>query len=153
MGLLFVGNHKQTCTIYFSNQIVYIKYMKVLRIQLIDGEHTLLDTQLPTQLTVPEVLQFMATLTKHQATPPQAPTPGKYSSISQHLQTAQSPLTLTFEQVEVILGFPLPQSARKHRAWWSNTTTGHSQASAWLSQGWTVSSVDADQVTFQKAEV
>ncbi len=42
-------------------------------------------------------------------------------------------LDLSFEQIEQILGAPLPPSARKHQAWWSNT--GHAHARAWKDAG------------------
>lgn len=45
----------------------------------------------------------------------------------------------TFEEIEDVLGFGLPPSARKHRAWWANQFKGnHSQAKAWVDSGWLV---------------
>ena len=41
----------------------------------------------------------------------------------------------TFTKLETILGFALPESARTHPAWWSNSKP-HSHASAWLAAGW-----------------
>jgi len=64
-------------------------------------------------------------------------------------QPATTPsLVLDFRQVEEILGFRLPNSARKHRPWWANDAT-HSQA-VWFKAGWKVSDVDirAGRVTF-----
>ena len=48
---------------------------------------------------------------------------------------------LSFGEVERILGRPLPQSARRHQAWWSNTET-HSHAEAWLRAGWKTARLD-----------
>lgn len=52
-------------------------------------------------------------------------------------------LELTFQHIEEILGFGLPPSALKYRAWWSNQQdfTGRPQAKAWLDAGFRVESV------------
>ena len=54
----------------------------------------------------------------------------------------------TFNDVEDVLGMPLPDSARMHRAWWANQ--GHAQSAAWLNAGYKTVSVDltAEKVTF-----
>ena len=56
----------------------------------------------------------------------------------------------TFDDIEEILGFALPPSARRHSAWWSNTKS-HSHALAWLAAGWKVSEVDmeAEMLVFE----
>jgi hypothetical protein len=44
------------------------------------------------------------------------------------------PLTLSFTQVEVLLGFELPESALLRPQWWANekpATTQHSHSRAW----------------------
>ena len=41
---------------------------------------------------------------------------------------------LTFSEIEAIIGRPLPQSAKEHRAWWANNPL-HSQGRAWLNAG------------------
>ena len=51
----------------------------------------------------------------------------------------------TFAEVEGVLGFRLPASARKHRAWWANDTKGHSYARAWLDAGWETGDVSLDK--------
>ncbi len=50
----------------------------------------------------------------------------------------------TFSEIESILGFTLPVSARLHRPWWANQSggSGHSQALAWGVAGWETSEVD-----------
>ena len=83
----------------------------------------------------------------------QARTPGgRYQPLCDYLSgvTAAS-VGLSFRQVEDILGHPLPASARRHRAWWSNG--GHAHANAWLSTGWHVDSVNVGSgwVTFRRA--
>jgi len=59
---------------------------------------------------------------------------------------------LPFDALEGILGRKLPASARNHRAWWSNSTQGHSHARGWLDAGWEVDEVNltAARVVFRK---
>lgn len=61
--------------------------------------------------------------------------------------------TADFSEIEEILGFTLPASARKHPAWWSNDRQGHSHAGSWLDAGWRTSAIDlkARSVTFVNA--
>lgn len=63
-------------------------------------------------------------------------------------------ITLSFQQIEAILGFNLPPSARKYREWWANPSTprDHPYAQAWLAAGWKVDTVDLDAewVRFQR---
>lgn len=59
----------------------------------------------------------------------------------------------TFEELERVLGFPLPPSARRHGGWWTNTLDGtHSQARAWLEAGWRVwrSDLARESVEFER---
>ena len=58
-------------------------------------------------------------------------------------------LRLGFADVERIIQWRLPRSARRHRAWWANTRM-HVQAVAWLEAGWVVEAVDlaAETVRF-----
>jgi hypothetical protein len=71
----------------------------------------------------------------------------KYDPLRVFLDSAVthvSELTLSFQQIECILGFTLPPSARRHRAWWANPSTRHDHpyAQAWLAAGWKVDTVD-----------
>ena len=78
------------------------------------------------------------------------PSASSYAPLGQHLRTVEeSEATLSFEEVERVIGRPLPQSARDHRAWWANTDT-HSQALVWLEAGWRVEAADlsAGVITF-----
>src|ERR1051326_6973807 len=60
----------------------------------------------------------------------------KYRALERHLKTSgQSRLTLMFSQIEKVLGEQLPESARRHAAWWSNNE-GHVQATAWMNAGY-----------------
>jgi hypothetical protein len=51
---------------------------------------------------------------------------------------------VTFGEIEKVLGFTLPNSARIHRPWWANQGEGggHSHALAWEMAGWKTSQVD-----------
>ena len=75
---------------------------------------------------------------------------GKYQRLYTHLcsLTTQEWRT-TFNDIESVIGFELPASARLHRPWWSNQTggNGHSQALAWTAAGWETSEVDMDAET------
>ena len=75
---------------------------------------------------------------------------GKYRSLYTHLCSlpAQEWRT-TFREIESIIGFELPPSARLHRPWWSNQSggNGHSQALAWSVAGWETADVDMDAET------
>ncbi|GHT94651.1 hypothetical protein FACS1894141_1730 [Spirochaetia bacterium] len=74
----------------------------------------------------------------------------KYSALQEYLKNSQNQAEmLSFQQVETILGYPLPDSASKHRPWWANG--GHTQAAAWLDVGWEIKSVSLGvSVTFRK---
>lgn len=49
---------------------------------------------------------------------------------------------MTFVEVEEVLGFPLPDSARAGPSWWSNNAGSHVGVSAWRDAGWKASRVD-----------
>jgi len=64
----------------------------------------------------------------------------KYDPLTKYLmsQPAGVPITLTFAQLQRILGFTLPRSACVHPAWWANETnpaTRHRHCLSWLGAG------------------
>lgn len=61
-------------------------------------------------------------------------------------------VTLTFDDIESIIGAPLPPSARAHRAWWANDSVGHVQSQQWLEAGWrtTYLNLTEQRVTFAR---
>jgi hypothetical protein len=69
---------------------------------------------------------------------------GAYAPLADYLAAADGLVVqLTFTQIERILGRALPASAGRHRAWWSNESSGtHSHAAAWMASGWLVDGVD-----------
>ena len=79
---------------------------------------------------------------------------GKYEPLSARLarETADE-WTARFAELERVLGFPLPRSARTYREWWANQRdSGHSQARGWQDAGWQVWKVDLkrEEVTFRR---
>jgi len=79
---------------------------------------------------------------------------GKYSYLSIFLARKaryRDQVTLTFRQIEEIIGDRLPFSSYNYKHWWSNTQN-RSPSEAWLTVGWTVVRVDLDrkEVTFHR---
>ncbi|MDK2799182.1 MAG: hypothetical protein PWQ70_801 [Clostridiales bacterium] len=75
---------------------------------------------------------------------------GKYYLLEKYLDRQSAPeITLTFPEIERIIGEPLPASAYKYPAWWANG--GHIQADAWLNAGWKVGELKlGESVVFVK---
>lgn len=62
----------------------------------------------------------------------------KYRRLAAKFEEAGGkPIRLSFTEIEEIIGFPLPVSARQHRAYWANTTT-HSISLCWMNAGYKV---------------
>jgi hypothetical protein len=75
----------------------------------------------------------------------------KYDPLRDFLRAQTSSETpMRFQEIERILGFDLPASARQHPAWWSNNIGTHVNARAWRDAGWKTSRVDirSERVTF-----
>jgi len=71
----------------------------------------------------------------------------KYHPLGDYLaKQPETSLSLTFKEIEWILGFALPPSAYNHRAWWANSPS-HPQAGSWLNVGWKVIKVDVEKKT------
>ena len=62
--------------------------------------------------------------------------------------------TMTFDEIENILGFKLPKSAYVYREWWANPTSPqqHPYAQSWLAAGWKVDTVNQQDkwIRFQR---
>ena len=57
--------------------------------------------------------------------------------------TTPGQIELTFDQVEAILGAPLPASATRLKTWWTNVRPKiQSHRTAWLDNGWSVAEFD-----------
>jgi hypothetical protein len=80
---------------------------------------------------------------------------GKYRRLYAHLCGLRShEWSASFAEVEAVLGFQLPLSARMHRPWWANQSrgNGHSHALAWTMAGWETAAVDmaAETLLFRR---
>ena len=85
---------------------------------------------------------------------------GKYAPLHDFLverflvQRTEKEWRTTFQEIERIVGFKLPKSARIHRPWWANQAQagGHSHALAWEMAGWRTAQVDlsAETLVFRR---
>ena len=76
---------------------------------------------------------------------------GKYAPLTRFLrEREENSVTLSFGQIEEILGFSLPGSAYKYPSWWANSASGQSQIRGWKDAGWETRGVDLGgrRVTF-----
>jgi len=74
----------------------------------------------------------------------------KYNVLKIYLESIESDtveITLSFSELEKILGFKLPDSAYVHRPWWANPSSPkqHPYAQSWLAAGWRVESVNQEK--------
>ena len=77
---------------------------------------------------------------------------GKYGKLYKRLCSLETPeWRTTFSEIESVIGFELPPSARLHRPWWSNrigyNSNGHGHALAWNAAGWETAEVDMESET------
>jgi CBS domain-containing protein len=73
------------------------------------------------------------------------PMESKYVTLADWLQSQPASVdmvSISFEEVEEIIGGPLPASAYDHRAWWANDSQGHPHSQLWLEAGWRTSYVN-----------
>jgi hypothetical protein len=61
---------------------------------------------------------------------------------------------MSFKEIEEVIGAPLPPSAFKHRAWWSNKPGNSVMTGAWLAAGYLSSDVDmaGRKLTFRRTQ-
>jgi len=72
----------------------------------------------------------------------------KYEPLAHFLRTeAFDARSLSFSEVEAIIGAPLPPSARLRPEWWSNNPTGHVNAQAWLGAGYKTEALNLSEET------
>ena len=68
----------------------------------------------------------------------------KYEKLAQHLNGLDVEMVnLTFDEIEKILGEPLPGAAMK-RAWWANSASNNHALNGWLDAGWQTANVNMD---------
>ena len=79
---------------------------------------------------------------------------GKYAPLYRYLITRTGfQWRTSFGEIETVLGFDLPASARRHQAWWANEDGGsHSHARAWREAGWRPREVNlrAETLVFER---
>ena len=73
----------------------------------------------------------------------------KYDPLYDYLvNSPETVVSLRFSEIEFILGFTLPASARRYRAWWANEREGtHSHARSWLEASYGTQGVDLNAQT------
>jgi len=79
----------------------------------------------------------------------------KYEPLAQFLRVeAFETRSLSFRELEAIIGAPLPPSARRRPEWWSNNPAGHVNAQAWLGAGYKTEALDLveETVVFRRDE-
>jgi hypothetical protein len=76
----------------------------------------------------------------------------KYQLLKDYLQQSEkSTERLTYDDMEEILGFKLPNSAYQYRPWWANSGQSHSET--WTGVGWRVTTVNLGKyVMFGRGE-
>ena len=68
---------------------------------------------------------------------------GKYRPLNDFLLSKQArEVSMTFAEVEAVIGRSLPSSAFTYPAWWANDPTPNRQSEAWMSVGYRTESVD-----------
>lgn len=71
------------------------------------------------------------------------PAASKYDPLHAFLTRAEGEeVSMRFDEIERVLGFPLPASARRHPAWWSNNHGTNVAVNAWRGAGFRTSRVD-----------
>ena len=77
-----------------------------------------------------------------------------YASFSQHLEKSSNITHYTFSQIEKIIRKPLPSSAYKYSAWWSNSPT-HPLMKEVLKIGWSSQNLNLKDktISFSKSSI
>ena len=82
---------------------------------------------------------------------------GRYARLANWLikrAAIEASVTVTFDEIEVLIQSPLPRSAFAHRSWWANDSVSHPQSLNWLDVGWRVANLNLTNrvVTFSRVE-
>jgi len=78
---------------------------------------------------------------------------GKYDPLMSYLeQNSSEEVPMGFSEIETVLGFELPPTSRKQRAWWSNNPSNNVMTRAWLDAGFETVAVEmaAEKLTFRR---
>jgi hypothetical protein len=79
---------------------------------------------------------------------------GKYEPLAEFLRTQRTnEVSISFADIERIVGAKLPPTAQRHRAWWSNNPSNSVMTKAWLDAGFRSEQVDlaAGRLVFRRA--
>jgi hypothetical protein len=69
----------------------------------------------------------------------------KYDSLGHFLADNEfNEVRMTFEDIEKVLGFELPERSQHIRAWWSNNPSNNVMTKAWLAAGYKTEQVDIE---------
>lgn len=77
----------------------------------------------------------------------------KYEQLNEHLKEMNAgQWHAKFSEIERLLGVPLPKSAFRYPAWWSNNPEGHSHSRSWIEAGWKTEDLNltAQTITFRR---
>ena len=67
----------------------------------------------------------------------------KYAALEDHLRNSgRDAVSMTFADIERVIGADLPPSAFKHRPWWSNNPSNSVITNSWLKAGYKTEKVD-----------
>jgi hypothetical protein len=80
---------------------------------------------------------------------------GKYEPLAKFLRDQRtSEVSLTFADIERIVGTKLPPKAQHHRAWWSNNPNNNVMTKVWLAAGFRSEQVDLEgrRLTFRRVD-
>jgi hypothetical protein len=76
----------------------------------------------------------------------------KYEPLTTYLNLCKKhKVKLTYNEIEDVLGFDLPPSAMKYKAWWNNNDKRHSHSVSWCEAGYkTTDIILGESVVFIK---
>jgi hypothetical protein len=80
---------------------------------------------------------------------------GKYQPLEAFLSGCEADeTTMSFEEIEAVIGADLPEAAHTHRAWWSNNPSNNVMTRCWLAAGYRTERVDmaARRLVFRRAD-
>ena len=75
----------------------------------------------------------------------------KYEPLTHYLEQQSGSATMTYSEIEKILGQQLPPSASEYREWWGNDDETHPQSMSWKKANYRVSILNlGNSVTFSR---
>jgi hypothetical protein len=77
----------------------------------------------------------------------------KYQPLETHLAACNAgAVSMTFVEIEAVIGAKLPAAAHTHRSWWSNNAANNVMTRSWLAAGYRTERVDipGQALTFRR---